>query len=107
VVVPVESVTCKALAMGVEVETRVFRVKRWEVEEVAATVRTALTSAVVVPMATLSVRVVKRTIVPSSVHPGVPPVLSSVSQIILPLPSVASALAVLQAPSAVRVKVPF
>ena len=32
-VVPVESVTCKALAMGVEVETRVFRVKRWEVEE--------------------------------------------------------------------------
>jgi hypothetical protein len=71
--VPVESVTCKALAMGVEVETRVLRVKICEVLDVAATVRTALTSAVVVPIATLSVSVVKRTRVPVSVQPEATP----------------------------------
>ena len=45
------------------------KVKMLEVVEVAATVRTELTSAVVVPIATLSVRVWRRTNVPSSCHP--------------------------------------
>jgi hypothetical protein len=67
--VPVESVIEKALDIGLEVETKVFNVRMFEVEEVAATVRTDLTSAVVVPIATLSVRVVWRTRVPVSVHP--------------------------------------
>ena len=64
-----ESVTARALAKGEEVETRVFNVRMLEVEEVAATVRTDLTSAEVVPMATLSVRVVRRIRVPVSVQP--------------------------------------
>ena len=67
--VPVESVMERALEIGEEVETRVLSVRMLEVLEVAATVRTERTSAVVVPMATLSVRVVKRTSVPVSVHP--------------------------------------
>jgi hypothetical protein len=45
------------------------RVRRLEVEEVAATVRTDLTSAVVVPIATLSVMVCSLTNVPSSCQP--------------------------------------
>lgn len=67
--VPVESVIERAFAIGVEVETRVFKVKMLEVLEVAAIVKTERTSAVVVPIATLSVRVVRRTRVPVSVQP--------------------------------------
>ena len=64
-----ESVTARALAKGEEVETRVFNVRMLEVEEVAEIVRTERTSAEVVPMATLSVRVVRRMRVPVSVQP--------------------------------------
>ena len=45
------------------------RLRRFAVVEVAATVRTALTSAEVVPTATLSVSVWRRTKVPSSWNP--------------------------------------
>ena len=48
---------------------RSLRVKRLEVVEVAATVRTERTSAEVVPIATLSVKVWRRTKVPSSWKP--------------------------------------
>ena len=48
---------------------RSLRVKRLEVVEVAATVRTERTSAEVVPKATLSVKVWRRTKVPSSWNP--------------------------------------
>ena len=60
----------RALEIGEEVETRVFKVRMFEVEEVAATVRTERTSAVVVPIDTLSSWVVRRMRVPSSVHPA-------------------------------------
>ena len=64
-----ESVMERAFDIGEEVETNVLRVRMLEVEEVAATVNTERTSAVVVPIATLSVRVVSLTKVPVSVHP--------------------------------------
>ena len=60
----------RALEIGEEVETRVFKVRMFDVEEVAATVRTERTSAVVVPIDTLSSWVVRRMRVPSSVHPA-------------------------------------
>jgi hypothetical protein len=63
---------------------------------VAPTVRTLLTSAEVVPIATLSVWVVSLTNVPSSVQPEAPPPESSVSQMMFPDASVARARVLLQ-----------
>ena len=65
---------------------RVLKVSMFAVVEVAPIVTTDLTSAVVVPIATLSVWVVRRTSVPSSVHPWF--VSESVPQIRFPLLSV-------------------
>ena len=65
---------------------RSLRVKRLEVVEVAATVRTERTSAEVVPTATLSVSAVSLTKVPASVHP--PPDELGEAHVKLPEPSV-------------------
>lgn len=59
----------RALEMGEEVETRVFKARIFPVLEVAEMVKMALGSAVVVPTATRSVRVVVRIRVPVSVQP--------------------------------------
>ena len=59
----------RALEMGEEVETRVFKARMFPVEEVAEMVNIALGSAVVVPTETRSVSVVVRMRVPVSVHP--------------------------------------
>ena len=70
---------------------RSLRVKRLEVVEVAATVRTERTSAEVVPIATLSVWVWRRTKVPSSWKPETL-VAEIAEQMMLPDPSVVKAL---------------
>src|SRR3989344_8490247 len=77
-----ESVTMKGLPVC---PVWSLRVKRLAVVEVAPMVRTERTSGVEVPMPTLSVAAVSRTVVPSSVKPAL---LPQVAQLKAPAPSV-------------------